>query len=118
VNKCLTIRSNNGYEVTIVVNSFHGHEPVFRITANQVNISGFTVKGLDEFTFGTGIQIRNANYCNISNNILISNERGISLESSSHNGFGTILLNRRLHHFAIPLCEFHHTNMVFSRILL
>ena len=85
VNKCLTIRSDNGSEVTIVVNSFHGHEPVFRITANQVNISGFTVKGLDEFTFGTGIQIRNANYCNISNNILISNERGISLESSSHN---------------------------------
>ena len=33
-------------------------------------------------------------------------------------GFGTILLNRRLHHFAIPLREFHHTNMVFSRMLL
>jgi len=33
-------------------------------------------------------------------------------------GFGTILLNRRLYHFAISLCEFHHTNMAFSRILL
>jgi hypothetical protein len=33
-------------------------------------------------------------------------------------GFGTILINRQLHHFAIPLREFHHTNMVFSRMLL
>ena len=32
-----------------------------------------------------GIQIWNAKYCNISNNIIISNERGISIESSSNN---------------------------------
>ena len=84
VNKRLTIRSENGSASTIV-NAEDSNDHVFEVTANYVNISGFTVKdatgsGSAGIYLGSGV-----NHCNISNNKASNNYNGIYLSSSSNN---------------------------------
>ena len=79
VNKRLTIRSENG-TADCIVNASNPDWYVFEVTANSVNISGFTVK--DGFS---GIYLGNVNHCNISDNNATNNVDGIRLGSSSHN---------------------------------
>ncbi|MFZ2071412.1 MAG: hypothetical protein WAV32_07450, partial [Halobacteriota archaeon] len=63
VSKRLTIKSENGAEKTIV-QAANPDDHVFEVTADYVNISGFTVKGTAETAFTcAGINIRNADYC-------------------------------------------------------
>jgi len=78
----LTIRSENGAETTIVqAENQDGH--VFEVTADYVNISGFTVDGA---TGAAGIILNvNDDYCTISNNDIVLNQVGIFLHYSSHN---------------------------------
>ena len=82
----LAIISENGAEVT-VVQAANLDDHVFEVTANYVNISGFTVKGAatsppaDPLTAPyryAGIYLR-ANYCNVFNNKALSNDIGIYL---------------------------------------
>ena len=79
VNKCLTIRSKNGADATIV-QAADPTDPVFNVTADYVNISGFTVKEGQ-----CGIYIQGADYCNIFSNNASKNGGGIYLSDSSHN---------------------------------
>ena len=88
----LTIKSENGAEVTIV-QAANSDDHVFEVTANYVNISGFTVKGaaasppadpLATPHSCAGIYLR-ANYCNVFSNKALSNDIGIYLDSSSNN---------------------------------
>ena len=79
----LTIKSENGSASTIViapVNTSH----VFSVTANYVNISGFTVRNATG-SGKSGICLERANHCNISDNNASSNNCGIYLYSSSNN---------------------------------
>ncbi len=81
VNKRLTIQSENG-SANCIVNAASSFYPVFDITANYVNITGFTVKGA---TFRAGIYIDGVSYCNIKNNNLMNSQSGIYMSSSSSN---------------------------------
>jgi parallel beta-helix repeat protein len=58
---------------------------VFYVTADYVNISGFTVTGATGGSWGTGIRIgRMSDHCNISCNNVSGNKYGIIMESTNH----------------------------------
>ena len=73
VSKPLTIRSTSGNPADTIVQSSNPNNAVFLITADRVNLSGFTVKDACGITQNSwGIWIRDADYCTISN-IVITN---------------------------------------------
>jgi len=83
VNKRLTIRSQNGSAST-TVEALNSDDHVFEVTADYVNISGFTVQnatGGDD----AGIYLNSTDHCNISGNNASYNNRGIYLYYSSYN---------------------------------
>ena len=83
VDKRLTIKSENGSENCII----HAADPgdsVFKITADQVNIIGFTVKGTTA-AYTAGIHLNSANHGYIANNVASKNRNGIFLNSSTNN---------------------------------
>ena len=89
VDKRLTIRSENGADVTLV-RSASSSDHVFEVTANWVNITGFTVTGATYPGASpglgiSGIRLSYACYCNISNNNASNNDCGIYLYYSSSN---------------------------------
>ena len=80
----LTIRSENGSASTIV-NASNSGDHVFEVTADYVNISGFTVEDATGGSkagiyLGTGVE-----HCNISDNNVTNNYFGIFLYTSSNN---------------------------------
>ncbi|MCW7076006.1 MAG: right-handed parallel beta-helix repeat-containing protein [Candidatus Syntrophoarchaeum sp.] len=78
----LTIKSENGSGSTMV-QAASSNDHVFDITANYVNISGFTVTGATSGTWTTGIRVNNADSCTISENNVNGNRHGIRLSGSS-----------------------------------
>ncbi|MFQ6056909.1 MAG: NosD domain-containing protein, partial [Methanosarcinales archaeon] len=83
----LTIRSENGSASTYIIASGSNNN-VFEITADYVNISGFTIKGANGNCYwgtGVGVQLNKSNNSTISSNSLLSNDCGINLVSSMHN---------------------------------
>ena len=80
VNKRLTIRSENGSDSTIVNAASASH--VFEITADYVNISGFTATGANR---KAGIYLHYVKHCNISDNNASDNYYGIYLYESNKN---------------------------------
>jgi len=82
VNKRLTM-IGEGADVVTVTAKFT-NDTVFHVTANWVNISGFTMTGATVYE-KDGIALSNSNYCNISANNLSNNSYGIQLLSSSNN---------------------------------
>ena len=83
VNKSITIVSASGAENTIV-QAKNSNDHVFEVTADYVNISGFTVQNASSW-WTAGIYLDSADYCNISYNNVSNNYRGIILRSSSNN---------------------------------
>jgi parallel beta-helix repeat protein len=83
VGKRLTIRSENG-SVNTIVNAASSSDHVFDVTADYVNISGFTVKRATD-RGKAGIYLYNRQHCNISENKAYGNYYGIYLSSSSNN---------------------------------
>jgi parallel beta-helix repeat protein len=87
VTKSLTIRSTSGNPVDTIVQAanvgfmIHG----FKIRANYVVISGFTIKGATGGGKSSGIHVYGANYFNASNNNILDNRYGITLDCSSSN---------------------------------
>ena len=88
VNKQVTIRSTSGNSTDTIVQAANADDHVFKVTADYVNISGFTLEGSTGWVYaGTphaGIYI-NADYCNISNNNASNNWGGILLYHSNNN---------------------------------
>ena len=83
VSKRLTIKSENGSDLTIVqAKNYSKH--VFKVSVDYVNISGFTVTGAAD-DHKAGISLINANHCNISDNNVTNNYHGIRLQDSSNN---------------------------------
>ena len=78
MNKSLTIVAENG-SATTIVQAVNSSDYVFEVTADYVNIFGFTVTGTDK----AGIHLYNANHCNISDNHASNNCKGFYLESSN-----------------------------------
>jgi parallel beta-helix repeat protein len=77
VNKRLTIRSENGPS-NCIVQAINPKAPVFEVSADYVNMLGFTVKGADN-----GTRLFHSDYCNISNNNFLYNDVGIYLSESN-----------------------------------
>ena len=83
VNKRLTIRSENG-AANCIVDAANPGDHVFAVTANYVDISGFTIAGATEDS-KVGVYIDSVGHCNISDNIVSNNNWGIYLDNSSSN---------------------------------
>lgn len=81
VSKRVTIKSENGSE-NCIVQAGDSSKHVFKVTADYVNISGFTVKGANVI-HKAGIYLNGTSYCNISNNNASNNDNGIDLENFS-----------------------------------
>ena len=80
VNKRLTMIGNGADVVTVTTASSSDH--VFEITADYVNISGFTVTGV---TGWAGIYLHYVDHCTISNNNAPNSGGGIGLGNSCNN---------------------------------
>ncbi|MGB3459238.1 MAG: NosD domain-containing protein [Halobacteriota archaeon] len=89
-NSTITIQSETGADSTIV-HAANNH--IFNITADYVNITGFTI---EEASKKCGILISGATNCNISNNIVSGNYQGIFLSKSSRNTicYNSVLANK------------------------
>ncbi len=85
VNKRLTIRSTSGNPKDTVVQAENSSKPVFEVTADYVNISGFTVKGATGRYYSAGIYLWHANNSDIFDNKMLNNSHGILLNFSSNN---------------------------------
>ncbi|NQE45094.1 Cell surface glycoprotein [ANME-1 cluster archaeon GoMg2] len=81
VNKSLAIQSDNG-SANCIVQAVNSYDPIFEVTANYVNISGFTVK---DASYDAGIYLYQTDYCTISSNKASNNSDGIRLRMSSNN---------------------------------
>jgi parallel beta-helix repeat protein len=82
----VTIRSENG-SANCFVNALSNTDHVFEVTADYVNISGFTVQGATD-SGQAGICLgSNVDHCNISENTASYNVYGIYLGFSSNNNF-------------------------------
>jgi parallel beta-helix repeat protein len=84
VYKQLTIRSTSGNPANTVVNAASSNDHVFNVTANWVNITGFTVENATGSNMA-GIYLGSADRCNISSNNVTNNYYGIQLSYSSNN---------------------------------
>ena len=84
VNKSLTINSTSGNPADTVVLAADPDADVFSVTADYVNISGFTVQGADEL-LRAGIHLNSTNNCIIANNNIANNFYGFRLRNSSNN---------------------------------
>jgi parallel beta-helix repeat protein len=91
VGKRLTIYSRDGADVTIV-EALSSGDHVFHITVDYVNISGFTVRGATEPLSSAGFYLDYyVDYCNMSDNNINSNCKGISIRP--HSSSNTIINN-------------------------
>ena len=88
VTKTLTIKSTSGNFNDTIVQAANSNDHVFSITADYVNISGFTVTGATG-TWKAGIYGEYIDYCNISNNYVSNTYVGIYLHWSSSNNLIT-----------------------------
>jgi parallel beta-helix repeat protein len=87
VNKRSTISSENGSDLTTIQPATSGFDtPIFKLTMDYVNISGFTVDGLGPLTYDPemvgkalshGIAIDHANHCTITETTALGCAYGI-----------------------------------------
>ena len=82
IPKSLTIKSASGFPPDTMVYAENTNDHIFEVTADCVNISGFTLTGT---TWYAGVYLESTNHCNISNNVISNNCRGIFLSFSSNN---------------------------------
>jgi len=81
VTKSLTIKSTSGNPADTIVQAKNPDDHVFEVSADYVNITGFTIKG----SYGSGVYLNNAKGCSVSKNNILSNGHGILMEYSSNN---------------------------------
>jgi len=82
---------------------------VFHVTADWVNITGFTVENATE-AYNAGIYLSTAAHCNVSNNNVMNNYRGIYLYYSSNNA----LTNNSASNNSDGIYLWHSNNNTFT----
>jgi parallel beta-helix repeat protein len=85
LDKSLTLQGENKNSTIDGNNTGH----VVTITANNVNISGFTIRNSGLDFWDSGIYTCNSSWCNISHNVLIHNGHGLWLDNYSDNNILT-----------------------------
>ena len=83
VNKSLTIRATSGNPADTSVHAADINDHVFAVTANYVNLRGFTVKNAAA-EGNAGVYLSGA-HCTIANNHILDNHHGIYLHNASYN---------------------------------
>jgi parallel beta-helix repeat protein len=78
VYKSLTIKSSSGNPEDAIVRAANPDDHIFEVTANYVNITGFTIKGATGYPRGIYLE-------GVSNSIIRNNIGRITLISSSNN---------------------------------
>ena len=79
----LTLRSENGSASTTVLAAVNTSD-VFRVTANSVTITGFTIRNANG-SEASGIYLYSVHHCTVSDNNASGNYFGIHLDSSNNN---------------------------------
>ncbi len=112
VTKSLTVRSTSGNPEDTIVHAVDSYNHVFEVTADYVNISGFSITNATKFQ-QAGVYIDSFGHCNISDNNVSNNNFGIYLTSSSYN----VLQNNNVsnNHIGIYL-DNSSSNMVTNNI--
>lgn len=82
VNESLTIMSENGSD-SCIVSAFSSSSHVFNVTADSVNITGFSIQGASDYG-NAGIYLDGVEYCGISQNYILNNHNGIYISYSYH----------------------------------
>ena len=92
VNKQISIISESGNPEDTIVQAGKKDGYVFKIMANNVTISGFTIRGsglstadLEQFSIDASIYFYGGQNVTINNNKLLNNKRGISFWRASNN---------------------------------
>jgi parallel beta-helix repeat protein/VCBS repeat-containing protein len=83
VDKPLDVTSDSGVSVTIL-NAFDATDHVLNVTANNVNVSGFSIQGSTGIN-AAGVYLEGADGGNISKNKITNNAYGILLNGSDNN---------------------------------
>ena len=83
VGKSITLQGA-GADV-VMVRAVDAYDHVFEVTADYVDIIGFTVTGTTTTYYGAGIRLSNANHCSISDNNASNNYEGICMYYSNNN---------------------------------
>jgi parallel beta-helix repeat protein len=109
INKSLIIRSESGYEGTIVETK-NPTDHVFEIFVDKGEISGFTIKNAcgDE---KAGIYINNARYWTLSHNFILNNYYAVYLSSSHNNTFASNIISSNR-----STRGFHLFNSIYNEI--
>ena len=116
VYKSLTIRSTSGSPEDTIVKASNPNDHVFEVTADYVNISGFTVEGTG--FQGAGIYLYNIDHCNITNNNVTGNYGyGIFSNSSNNNTFvdNTVKFN---YYYGIRLYWSNDNTLINNTIMI
>lgn len=93
IDKPLTLQGENRGSIMDGNNTGH----VVTITADNVNISDFTIQNSGSGFWDSGLYARNSSWCNISHNILIHNGHGIWLDY--HSDTNILTQNNVSHNF-------------------
>jgi parallel beta-helix repeat protein len=104
----VTIFSENGSE-NCIVQAFNPNDHVFEVTADYVNISGFTVQNATG-SGKAGIRLGNADHCTVSNISASNNYYGIDLYESGSNTIMDNIANSNNWH-GIRLRDSNYNNL-------
>jgi len=108
VYKSLTIKSTSGNPADTIVRAKNPDDHVFEVTADYVNISGFTITGASN---GTGVYLSyNSDYSRIENVYASNNWVGILLDDSSNNNIYNNTANSN-NHYGIYLYSSSNNNI-------
>lgn len=103
VKKRLTLKSEKGSE-NCIVQAAGPDDHVFNVSADHVEISGFSVEGANDYKkAGIGLH---AGYCNISNNNCTG---GIAIHDSKNNKFkNNVMFENGISILGHSLCDYMH----------
>jgi parallel beta-helix repeat protein len=96
IDKTITLIGEN--RDTTIINGT-GVGDVIYITADWVNITGFNITGSGPLELDAGIEMNNANFCRIQNNIVTGNVRGVNMDYCWENTFSNNTLYNNTHGF-------------------
>lgn len=114
VNKELTIRSNYGNPGDTIVQAANSSIHVFNVTVDSVTISGFKITGATMLR-KSRIFLEGVEDCIVTNNVLLKNDNGISLERSSNNKLENNMVNSNNRGFCLG--QYSNDNTLSNNII-
>jgi parallel beta-helix repeat protein len=112
INKSILLMGENN--ATTVIESSQ-HEDTITVMADNVTVSGFTVKSGENFTLSYGIRLSNSHNTTISDNIITGHFEGVGLVGGSSNliQYNLITKNR----YGIFTSNFSTNNVIFHNLV-